>query len=287
MSSYTATAVLGAALALAGTACSTRGDEEPTQRSGVGQSPTVEASVPSAEAVTELLPDLRQERPAGLVLTRAGTRFRLGFDSAASNVGRGALVIVGTRPYRRAATMGATQVIRLEDGRAQRRKSVGLLRYVRSPDHSHWHLMPFMRYELRRATNLARAVRDRKTGFCLGDRYELEMRSRVKPSEKVFRSRCGLSAPWRLRVREGISVGYGDDYDANLEGQYLNITGLSKGRYYLVHRVNGGRRLRESNYANNMAWLLLRVSWPRGAPKVTVLRRCAPGRRPSGCALTG
>jgi hypothetical protein len=44
----------------------------------------VEAIRPPSEVATELLPDLRQEPPAGLVLTRADTRFRLGFDSAST-----------------------------------------------------------------------------------------------------------------------------------------------------------------------------------------------------------
>ena len=47
------------------------------------------------------------------------------------------------------------------------------LRYVRSSDHSHWHVLGFMRYELRNADGV-RLVRDRKTGFCLGDRYRVE-----------------------------------------------------------------------------------------------------------------
>lgn len=77
----------------------------------------VEASRPPSEVATELLPDLRQEPPAGLVVTRAGTRFRLGFDSAATNVGGGPLTIVGSRPNRWTATMEASQVIPLEDGK--------------------------------------------------------------------------------------------------------------------------------------------------------------------------
>jgi Lysyl oxidase len=270
---------------LTGTACSTGGAEEPTQSRRASDPPMVEASRPPSEVATELLPDLRQEPPAGLVVTRAGTRFRLGFDSAATNVGGGPLTIVGSRPNRWTATMEASQVIPLEDGGTRHQRSVGVLRYVTSPDHSHWHLVPFMKYELRRATDLARAARDRKTGFCLGDRYDAEMKLPGKSPEKVFRSRCGLGKHRVLRLREGISVGYGDDYDANLEGQYLGITGIPAGRYFLVHRVNADRRLLERSYVNNVAWVLVRISWSRGAPNVAVLRRCDPGRSPSGCEL--
>ena len=69
----------------------------------------------------------------------------------------------------------------------------------------------------------------------------------------------------------GISVGYGDVYEPNLEGQSLRLTGLDAGRYRLVHRVNVGRRLRESSYANNAASLLLQLRWRGGRPSVRVL----------------
>ena len=63
-------------------------------------------------------------------------------------------------------------------------------------------------------------------------------RSPAARAEPVFESRCGLEQTQLLGIREGISVGYGDDYAANLEGQYLPLTGLADGRYVLVHRVN-------------------------------------------------
>ena len=74
-------------------------------------------------------------------------------------------------------------------------------------------------------------MRDRKTGFCLGDRYDVAHAPRSPPSrrEPVYRSRCGLEQPGLLGIREGISVGYGDDYSANLEGQYLPLNGLRRG----------------------------------------------------------
>ena len=82
--------------------------------------------------------------------------------------------------------------------------------------------------------------------------------------------------PQLLGVSEGISVGYGDNYAANLEGQYLRLSGLSSGRYVLVHRVNADRRLRETDYDNDAASLLLQLRWRMGQPLVRILRRC-PG----------
>ena len=152
---------------------------------------------------------------------------------------------------------------------------VGRLRYVRSPDHEHWHLLEFERYELRRPGRRAPLVTDRKTGFCLGDRYRARGRDlpRRAPTP-VYTGRCGLGASARLRLVEGISVGYGDDYPANLEGQSLGVSGLDAGRYVLVHRVNAERLLRETNYGNNASSLLLGLRWRAGEPRVRVLRRC-------------
>ena len=283
----TCLALLGAFLALVGASCSTGDGEEPAQSPRATETPTVEVSGPPPKVAARLLPDLRQEPPTGLVLTHPGRRFRIGFDSAATNVGGGPLTIVGSRPGRGTATMDAGQIIPLQGGGRRRRGSVGVLRYVTSPDHSHWHLVPFMNYELRRAANLERVGRDRKTGFCLGDRYDAGIALPRKPSDRVYRTRCGLHNRALLRIVEGISVGYGDDYAANLEGQYVDITGVPAGRYYLVHEVNADRRLRERRYANNVSWLLLRLSWSRGAPRVAVLERCDPGTTRSGCALTG
>ena len=158
--------------------------------------------------------------------------------------------------------MLADQVVEREGAPQQVIPGAGQLRYVVSPDHRHWHLLGFDRYELRRAGQRIPAVRDQKTGFCLGDRYAAaKRRLPAAPASPVYTGRCGLGEPELLGVQEGISVGYGDDYQANLEGQYLKLTGLPAGRYVLVHQVNADRRLRELDYTNNAASLLLELRW--------------------------
>jgi hypothetical protein len=226
------------------------------------------------------LPDLDQLLPYQLEITPTGPAHRrqylLGFASAVSNVGAGPLILNGHRdPHTK--TMTADQVVEQDGAPKELVRDAGRLKYVRSPDHRHWHLLGFDRYELRRAGDPRSAVRDRKTGFCLGDRYPDARRDSLAgaPKAKVYRSRCGLDRPDFLGVEEGISVGYGDVYAANLEGQYLPLRGLAAGRYVLVHRVNADRRLRELDYTNNAASVLLRLSWRRGVPSVRVLRACA------------
>jgi hypothetical protein len=226
----------------------------------------------------DALPDLDQTAPGELSGRSAGTaakpRFFLGFESAAENIGDGPLVVLGSRPSIAESTMRARQQIRRTDGSTRSIQIPTTLSYVRSIDHSHWHLIGFMRYELRRADG--RLVRpDRKTGFCLGDRYQIP--TMLGRRKAVPRFECGRGKPEALRLREGISVGYGDDYDAHLEGQEFEITGLPAGRYLLVHRVNSSRLLRETDYGNNVASMALALSWPRGLrqpPRIDVIARC-------------
>jgi Lysyl oxidase len=227
------------------------------------------------------LPDLDQELPWDVQIKSTGPstarEHRLGFASAVRNIGDGPLIVSGRRRWAGIPTMTADQLVESEDAPMAVVEGVGRLRYVESRDHEHWHLLDFERYQLRRAGGGTRRLTDHKTGFCLGDRYRTRGRALpAQPSVPRYTGRCGLGATGRLGLVEGISVGYGDDYPANLEGQSLPLTGLPAGRYMLIHRVNVQRRLRETDYGNNAASLLLGLQWRAGAPSVRVLRRC-PG----------
>jgi Lysyl oxidase len=222
-----------------------------------------------------LLPDLDQETPSQLILTKARIGWRLGFRSAVRNVGDGPLIIDGRRPSPSEKIMDAEQVIVRDGAPRSMVPRAGRLRYVRSPDHQHWHLLGFDRYELRRPGSTGAVVKDRKSGFCLGDRYEVTTRELpARAPQPVYQSRCGLERPALMGIREGISVGYGDDYVANLEGQYLPLRHVRAGRYLLVHRANADGRLLESDYGNNASSLLLRLRRRHGAPSIRVLAVC-------------
>ena len=236
----------------------------------------VAAQANRGSAAAPLLPDLDQEAPSALEVTTYGPpgqrSYRLGFRSGVRNVGAGPLVIRG-RLW--GAAMTADQVIQLADGSQESVPEVGSIDYVRSSDHRHWHYLGFDRYELRRAGSTDAVVRDRKSGFCLGDRYRAtDVRLANVAPRKVYVGRCGLDEPGRAEIEEGISVGYGDAYAAFLEYQDLPLDGLPAGRYVLVHQVNADGRLRELSYANNAASVLLDLRWRRGVPYLRALAYC-------------
>lgn len=230
----------------------------------------------------ELLPDLDQRAPSGLSVAGWGGRYRLGFTSATDNVGRGPLWIRGRRPGARQPQMRADQVIELRSGRTRVVRGVGEIRFVNDAPHHHWHLMRFQRFELRRAADFKLVVRDRKTGFCLGDHYGLA-RSRVTGFRGPrFLGSCGQHERGRLSVEMGTSIGYTDRYPAHFHGQNLDLTGVPAGIYVLVHRANASGAIRELRYDNNAASVRIRLDWPNGrrsAPTVRVLRTCQGSER--------
>ena len=245
---------------------------------------TLAADTTEDGSTREYLPDLRQRVPAKVsarVSERGGKRrMKLGFRSTVDNVGAGPLVVRGERIAHSSGMVGE-QVIARRDGSTTIHPRVGILRYTRLPDHSHWHFLRFDRYTLRSAATGRLVRRDRKTGFCLADSDRVRGFSRHVPWPVLDvgydDNDCARRQPMSRRLTEGISVGWLDDYDPYLEGQDIDITGLPSGRYELAHHVNSERRLRESSYDNNGASLLLRLTRHPGggeAPDVTILRRC-------------
>jgi len=242
------------------------------------------SSAPGSLRIPERLPDLDQETPSQLevqtVLIGGRRTHRLGFRSAVRNIGAGPLIVVGSRPDTGHPSMRVDQLIDRVGAGPRVVPGVGRMRYVVSPGHRHWHYVGFEHYELqtfemRSAESRKVVATDHKTGFCLGDRYPVtRVRLTATPPRPVYTGRCGLTQPDRLRVRAGISVGYGDDYFAFLEGQDLPLDGLAEGRYVLVHRVNEDHGLWERSYVNNASSVLLDLRWQGGEPALRLLERC-------------
>jgi Lysyl oxidase len=239
------------------------------------------AGTRDAARPVDLLPDLDQQTPTALrvanVSNHGAPHYVLGFQSAVRNIGAGPLIIRGERKDRSTPAMTAYQLVDRSDGSPRTVRTGDRLRYAISRTHQHWHLLHFDRYELRptATAHAAALVRDQKTGFCLGDRYKaagVDVPT-AKP-EPTWVGGCALHHPGRLSVEEGISPGYGDNYLPYLEGQSLPLTGLAAGRYVLVHIANGDHTLRESNYANNAASVLIDLRWDGKRPVLTELAEC-------------
>ena len=232
-----------------------------------------------------LLPDLDQRPPLAVSVRWGGPPKHhplLVFTSSVENVGYGPLIVVGRRARRRVPTMRADQLIALQGGGFQRVIGVGRLRYNVNPSHSHWHLLPFERYELRTLAG-AQLLRDHKSGFCLTSDHQSPLSTQGHAASRPLRGTdCARNKRRAKRLLEGIAVGWGDIYIPAKEGQSIDLIGYTPGEYDLVHRVNVGRVLRETRYANDASSVRIRLTAPAtagGLPGVVVLRTCETGIR--------
>jgi hypothetical protein len=198
---------------------------------------------------------------------------RLRFTTTEDNVGDGPLLIYARRT-----------------GRGQKRMKVrqAFARADRSVPQS------FERFQLRRLDGTTIA-QDRKNGMCLGDRYTNREASTLPRAVKdtdtplgrlhhelAFNTGSRASSyncqrgrdpsSKLLELREGISVGQGDDYTYGIDYQWLDITRVPSGLYLVVNEANSRRALVEKRYDNNAASIVVSIQWPGGAadPPATV-----------------
>src|SRR5947208_8081337 len=157
-----------------------------------------------------LLPDLDQWPPLAVSVRWGGPPKHhplLVFTSSVENVGSGPLIVERRRASRRVPTMRANQLIALAKGGFRRVIGVGPLRYNVNPSHSHWHLLPFERYELRTLAG-AQIVPDHKSGFCLPSDHQSPLPTLGPPATRPIKgSDCARNRPRALRLLEGLEIG--------------------------------------------------------------------------------
>ena len=101
--------------------------------------------------------------------------------------------------------------------------------------HQHYHFKGYAKYELMDIGGRVLKT-GRKRAFCLEDFEQKD------PKAKHGKFTCGF---------QGISAGWSDVYEAGLECQWLDITGIPGGLYRLKVTINPDRILKETRYDNN------------------------------------
>ncbi len=97
-----------------------------------------------------------------------------------------------------------------------------------SPCHGHYHFLGFASYELRDSNDRVVGF-GHKQSFCMTD-------SRRYVGDRPRRFDCGF---------QGITVGWGDRYGFDIDGQWVDVTGVPPGDYVLIVTVNPDGKLPE------------------------------------------
>jgi hypothetical protein len=121
--------------------------------------------------------------------------------------------------------------------------SEGKMLYVAADGHRHWHLQEVARYSLWDATKTAEVAPAQKVGFCLEDSQHVELEKgpqfRVYADNVApFRQFCMQYRPNATSVYEGISPGWRDVYDRALALQWVDVSNVLPGEYWLREQID-------------------------------------------------
>lgn len=189
-----------------------------------------------------------------------GTRL-LRFASVLSNTGPGPLMVVtddSPNECRRGQRF-ASQIMFVdarEDGRYSRSKDK---QHVRSPagcmldhpSHDHWHFDASASYVLTARGSWQPVVSSDKVSFCLRDSRKLPGPG---PAQEQYGD-CDQAS------RQGISPGWGDVYESDLDGQALELPDdLRNGRYCLTLTADPFNLWRETDDTDNSSVVGVRIN---------------------------
>jgi len=182
-----------------------------------------------------------------------GSRLLLRLDGFVHNAGRGALEIRGSNPSNR--VMGTVRQ-RVYD-------SVGgfqdiahtpapSLFYETNDEHRHWHLMHAMRYSLWSEDRSVEVAPVQKVGFCLEDSEPVDgWAGRREYTSPTFCASGNDQAP---SVVMGVSAGWRDVYGSGLAFQWVDISDVAPGRYWLRSDADPDGVIEESDEGNAGAY---------------------------------
>jgi hypothetical protein len=200
-----------------------------------------------AGASSDLLPDLGMARLTELKIEKTPDgRKLLRFSSIVVNVGDGPLELYGQRPDTGTPTMTSVQRI-VDDAGDHHDVPTDAVMYFGGDGHDHWHVRDLETFELTRLGKGSKVGSGAKHGFCFSDNY------RYGSAQDAHYTGCGHTGD--LSVVMGLSVGWGDLYRYSLPDQYVEITGLGRGRYRLEGTADADNWFRESEESNNSTWV--------------------------------
>jgi hypothetical protein len=213
----------------------------------------------TANAQTSLLPNLVPLAASNTSLsTDSGGRSTLRFTTTSWNNGAGPLELAAGEVETGSGKLRVYQVVYLTSGDT-------ILHYAGAfeyhPLHDHMHFNDYALYTLQPVNAPGGSERTgAKTTFCVMDTTPVNTRLLGAPGV-AFYNRCG-------RDLQGMSVGWGDTYGANLAGQEIDFTSNADGIYQLKIEVDPKKVLEESSENDNVSCVLLNIRKPNS---VTVL----------------
>jgi hypothetical protein len=175
----------------------------------------------------------------------------LRFSNATPNIGRGKLELHGGKILED-GTQEVFQRIYFKNGNFISRLA-GV--FIYHPEHHHIHFNDYAAYRLRKVRSLAGVgevvASSEKVSFCIRDSVP------YNPLIPGFRFKSQYSG-CEGQI-QGLGVGQADFYQKNLPGQWIDITDIPTGRYWIESEVDPFHRIKESNELNNVTRTIVNI----------------------------
>lgn len=238
---------------------------------------------PSAGAAE--LPDLVADEPNRVELSLDATAkdepsLLVRFDGFIHNKGPGALEIRGTRDSTAVPMTVVQRTYGPNRSSPEDRASSAQLEFSDADGHHHWHLQRAARYSLVfDGDRTQTAAPSEKVGFCLQDTEPADVG--VGPARAVYTDaaldNCQQLRPNALGLYEGISAGWRDIYTKGLAFQWVDVSDVQPGSYWLRVDVDPDDVVAEADEVNVPAFSAHPVVVP-GYKAVPVQAQTLPGR---------
>jgi hypothetical protein len=180
-------------------------------------------------------------------------RTLLRLTTAMANVGKGPMELRGGTVT--AGGQNVNQRIYNADG-THNDVLAGVFTY--HSEHDHVHFDDFASYRLRAVTatgGVGAIIRTgTKVSFCLTDSDEYDVTLPGSPNNGSYFSCSG--------TKQGISVGWADVYSDSLADQWIDVTRVKSGKYFLEVAVDPHNRIVEENETNNVVRIPIVLKQP-------------------------
>ncbi len=186
----------------------------------------------------------RVSQPEEIYLN-GGSRLIVRFDGYVSNIGDGPIRIQGNPQ-----TDSVYQWLLTDTGFVRGRKVT--LVFENDDGHNHWHLENAMTYSLWDSIRRRQVTPGAKVGFCL---YDINRIGQQGPTNAVYTGSvvnwCDSGQPGSNDVEMGTSAGWSDIYGLHLSYQWVDISEVTPGTYYLAADADTSDQIEESDETNN------------------------------------
>jgi hypothetical protein len=182
-----------------------------------------------------------------------GGRTLLRLSTATANIGAGPLELIGSATHPDGTQDVIQRVYQSDDSYVDRLAGD----FIYHPEHDHIHFEGYAEYNLRAVTE-NEGVGDvvatgGKTSFCLIDLDQHDLTLPAAPSASQY-NECGTT--------QGLSVGWEDIYDRSLPDQWIDVTGVAEGPYWLEVVADPDNHIEELDDTNNTTRILIDLVAP-------------------------